>query len=84
MLGMVATHSALLQLDRAWKAASSPCSWWPGDCCCAVTRSSYPSTSLASTVNTAATSLDTGSQDKCCRRSIDFTIGFHNHGEGPY
>ena len=65
MLGMVATHSALLQLDRAWKAASSPCSWWPGDCCCAVTRSSYPSTSLASTVNTAATSLThTGSQDK--------------------
>ena len=57
MLGMVATHSALLQLDSAWKAASSPCSWWPGGCCCAVTCSSYPSTSLASTVNTAATSL---------------------------
>ena len=21
---------------------------------------------------------------QCCRRSIGFTIGFHNHGEGPY
>ena len=55
--------------------------WW----CCSTRRSKLRSPSRRTSPPVASCRTCTWQQtDQCCRRSIGFTIGFHNHREGPY